>query len=211
MEAEEPPVPAGLNELTPALKDFIEIFEVNKDLLKVAAQTSEKLKPTPDLSKEIKKLSREDCEYFLTQVLEGKPNIDMVLRQKLSTFLPQTDKKLSRQARTLKELLDGMENLKQEESQREAAQAEKERIQELKKLAIRKEQVWKHIDDLINLAKAKYYNEAIDLLIQLKELSIYEGDESVFQKRLKNQVSIPYKRKSSLKQMLIEEFNSVID
>lgn len=77
----------------------------------------------------------------------------------------------------------------------------------MKKLAIRKEQVWKQIDELINLSKAKYYDEAVNLLVQLKELSVYEGEEPAFKKRLESQVFIPYKRKTSLIKILIFEFN----
>ena len=208
---EEPELPAGLNELTPALNDFIEIFDINKELVNSAAQMSEKFRSPEDLSQEIKKLSREDCDDFLTQVLEGKPNIDRILRKRLSMSLPILKKKSIKQVRTLQELLDGADKIKQEASQKEADKAEKKRIQELKNLAVRKEEVWKHIDQLINLSKAKYYDEAVNLLVQLKELSIYEGDEAVFQRRLESQVFIPYKRKTSLKQMLIYEFNIVID
>lgn len=207
MQIKEPILPNGLNELTPALNDFIEIFDVNKELVESAAQMSKKFSLSGDLSQEIKKLSREDCDYFLTQVLEGQPHIDMVLRKRLSASLPVMKKKIVQQIRTLQELLDGADKIKQGANQKEAEKVEKERIQGLKKLAVQKEQVWKHIDQLINLSKAKYYDEAVNLLVQLKDLSVYEGDEAVFQKRLESRVFIPYKRKKSLKQMLISEFN----
>ena len=215
-QTKEPELPAGLNELTPALNDFIEIFDINKDLVQSAARMSEKCIPSADVSQEIKKLSREDCEYFLTQVLEGKPHIEQVLRKRLSAslsshFSKEVKKKSAQQVRTLQELMDAADKIKQEVSQKEAEETEKERIKALKKLAVQKEQVWKHVDQLINLSKAKHYDEAVNLLVQLKELSVYEEKESVFQERLENQVFIPYKRKSSLKQLLIAEFNLEID
>lgn len=210
-QIKEPELPAGLNELTPALNDFIKIFDVNKDLVKFAARMSEKMTPSVDLSQEIKKLSREDCEYFLTQVLEGKPHIERVLKKRLSASLPAMKKKVFKHVRTLQELMDGADKVKKEANRKEVENAEKERIKGLKILAVQKEQVWKHVDQLINLSKAKSYNEAVKLLVQLRELSVYEANESAFHKRLLSQVFIPYKRKSSLKQLIISEFNLEVD
>jgi len=68
MDIEEPPVPAGLKELSPALKDFIEIFRLNKDLVKSAATMSAQALSPIDLIQEIKKLSRDDCDYFLQDI-----------------------------------------------------------------------------------------------------------------------------------------------
>jgi len=207
MQIQEPELPTGMNELTPALNDFIEIFNVNKDLVKSAALRSEKLTPAADLSQEIKKLSREDCNYFLMKLLDGQAHIDRLLRKRLSAILPLMKKKTLQPLRTLQEIVNGADKIKQEVNQKKHEETERERIQKLTELAVRKEQVWKHIDDLINLAKAKYYDEAVNLLVQLKELSIYEGNESAFYQRLERQVFIPYKRKTSLKKMLIYEFN----
>ncbi len=206
MGIKEPPVPAGLKELSPALKDFIEIFRLNQDLVKSAATMSAQISSPIDLNQEIKKLSRDDCEYFLQQVLEGKPNVDSVLRKRLSAFLPLSSKITKQPARTLNQLLNTAKDIKQQEKQKEAVQAEKKRIEELKKLSFRQEQVWIHVDNLIKQAKSKYYTEAVDLLIQLKDLAIFEGKEPAFQERLEKQVYLPYKRKTSFKEMLIKEF-----
>jgi hypothetical protein len=129
----------------------------------------------------------------------------------LSTNFSEEVKKSTKQVRTLKELMEGADKIKQKVSQKETDKAEKERIQALKSLAIRREEVWKHIDQLINLSKAKYYDEAVNLLVQLKELSVYEGSVAVFQKRLETQVFVPYKRKTSLKKMLAYEFDIAND
>lgn len=44
---EEPPVPSGLNELTPALKTFIDLFDISRDLVAVAAERSAPLYQAP--------------------------------------------------------------------------------------------------------------------------------------------------------------------
>jgi hypothetical protein len=106
-------------------------------------------------------------------------------------------------------LLNSAKDIKQQGKQKEAIQAEKKRIEELKKLSFRQEQVWLNIDNLIKQTKAKYYTEAVELLIQLKDLAIFEGKEPAFQDRFKKQVYLPYKRKTSFKQMLIIEFNFI--
>jgi len=174
---EEPSVPTGLKELSPALNDFIEIFRLNKDLVKSAAKMSVQVSPPIDLTQEIKKLSREDCDYFLEQILEGKPNIGSVLRKRLSAFLPVSSKIAKQAARTLNQLLDSANDIKLQEKQKEVIQAEKQRVEELKELSFRQEQVWQHIDNLIKQAKSKYYAEAVVLLTQLKNLAIFEGKE----------------------------------
>lgn len=44
----EPPIPHGLNQLSESLKIFVELFEVNQNLIKVGATNSSKITPIPD-------------------------------------------------------------------------------------------------------------------------------------------------------------------
>jgi len=70
----EPPVPAGLQELSGSLDALIEFLEINEDLVEVAAQASKPLAAGPsrkELSAWIRGLSEKDKnELLITAVVE---------------------------------------------------------------------------------------------------------------------------------------------
>jgi hypothetical protein len=78
-----------------------------------------------------------------------------------------------------------------------AAQAEARRIAELEVLARQGDTPWGEVDALIQRSQAKPYDEAVRLLLKLKELAVYQGQEAAFQARMA-EISDQYQRRYSL-------------
>ena len=69
-----------------------------------------------------------------------------------------------------------------ERQRREAAEAK--RVRELQELALREAQVWRDVYALIEEKKTRPYDEAVELLLKLRELAKYQDRLPAFQARL---------------------------
>jgi len=78
----EPPLPAGLQELTGSLEKFIDFFEIDPYLVKAATQASPTLKPSADesLLTALSLLPRVECEDYLRCLLQNEPQVNSALR-----------------------------------------------------------------------------------------------------------------------------------
>jgi hypothetical protein len=198
-DALEPPVPPGLGNLTPALDSFVELFDVDADLLQAAAEDSTQPAPTAsraDLRQAIAQLPLEEKDAFLLRLAQGEPHLALALNRRLGALrgAPQPD---TTQRRTVDELFNAAEALRERKRKEQAAQAEARRIRELEALAKHEAQTWEEVEALIQQSKAKAYKEAAQLLVKLRELAIYQGQEMVFQQRL-NRIYEQYSRRSAL-------------
>lgn len=86
-EALEPPIPPGLAALTPSLQAFVELFDVDKDLLEDAIKRSPALKPArlsqARLRQAIQGMTEEDKNAFLLRLLADEPRLSLSLYQHL--------------------------------------------------------------------------------------------------------------------------------
>jgi len=84
-EALEPPVPPGLVTLTPPLQAFVELFDVDADLLDNAAQRSPALKPArlsqAKMRLALQGMIAEDKDAFLLRLLADEPRLSLALHQ----------------------------------------------------------------------------------------------------------------------------------
>jgi len=201
----EPPVPPGLEKLSPALRTFVDFFEVDEFLIQVAAEGSRRSKAASegDLRRAIAELAPEERDAFLLRLAKGEPHLSVALNRRLGAFLdvPQRDDNAGR--RTVGELFAAAETLRERLRKESAARAEAKRIAELKALAQREDETWREVDALIQQSKARAYQEATRLLVKLRELAIYEGQEMVFQQQL-NRIYEQYTRRSALLRRLQE-------
>lgn len=86
-DAPEPPVPPGLKELTPPLQAFVELFDVDEDLLNIAAERSATLKPVvvdeTQVRRAIAELPAAEKDAFLLRLAADEPRLSLALRQHL--------------------------------------------------------------------------------------------------------------------------------
>jgi len=194
----EPPVPPGLRELSKPLRNFVELFDVDKHLLQVAVESSADREVISDdmVSQAIAKFSREECNEFLLRLAQGEPHLSIELNRRLHKLIGISQPQ-SQQQRTIRQLLETAEQEREREEKRLAEEAEAKRIQELEELARQEDQIWQDVNALIEKKQTKAYDEAVQILLKLQELAVYKEQEDVFQERL-NQIYEQYRRRPGL-------------
>ena len=200
----EPPLPPGLGQLSAAQKAFTEIFELDEHLLNVACASSGKL---TTISKQtwqqaISQLSASEREDFLLRLAKGEHNLSAKFQQKLSQLIPNSPAS-NQPRRRIQELLEAAAEEEKKAEKRRQQEAEAKRIEELQTLAKREAQVWQQVESLIQKAQSKSYDEAVKLLVKLRDLAEYQNRLPVFQERL-NRIYEQYSNRSGLKRRLQE-------
>jgi hypothetical protein len=201
----EPPVPPGLQTLTPALERFVELFDIDEDLVRVATEQSRELGgeiADGDLCRAIEQLSVEERNSFLLRLARGEPHLTLTLNRRLGTLNGGLQEDVT-ERRTTDELLARVEALRERRCREHAAEAETRRIAELMTLAERVDDAWHQADVLIQRSQAKAYEEAVQLLKDLRDLAEYQNRWPAFEGRLVK-LCDQYSRRRSLMRRLRE-------
>lgn len=198
----EPRVPPGIRSLSSALRDFVDLFEIDKHLTAVAAKASGEQGNVSehDLRQAIAQLSREEGEEYLLRLARGEPHLAIALNARLQQLssLPQS---IPTTQRTAKQLLEEAEREREEEKRQQAREAEQKRIQELEALARRESEAWQEVEVLLQKSNAKTYGQAVQLISKLREVAVHQKQEAVFQERL-NRIYERYRTRYSLLEKL---------
>jgi hypothetical protein len=198
-DALEPPVPAGLAELSASLNSLIEYLAIDQDLVQVAATTSAPLHVGPsrkELASWIRGLPEKDKDdLLLAAALDPSERCrNELLRRFQFQNVPSTAHSTA-QRRTAGELLAAARSRATERTRvltakraadaaRRMAKDEADRIEYLKQLAKRKDTVWKQVEGYVQKRQPKDYDRAAILLTDLRDLAIHQGSESEFQAAL---------------------------
>lgn len=183
-----PPVPSGLRDLSQPLSDFVELFELDPFLVQVAAESSPDHKEITKetLQNAVSKLPAAECRDFLLRLASGEPNLSHSLNLRLNEFikleLDSPSKK--REPLPVLTLLENAERAKEQENERQRALEEAKRIERLEALAGQVSHLWKKVDSLIARKQIKAYDEAVEILVELKEVAEYQGTQNAFQERI---------------------------
>jgi hypothetical protein len=194
----EPPVPAGLGNLLPELEAFLDLFEVDPYLLEMASQASEAIRatfaepgvPLPSglseavLRRAAEAMPRYEADAFLLRVAHGEPLADVALLRRLLELAALPVGSGAAPARTTAELLAGAAAARVRREGQRAQEVQAQRIAELEDLAAREEQAWAMVDRLVNQRAARAQDEAVDLLLKLREAASYKGRLPEFERRL---------------------------
>ncbi len=179
----EPPVPPGLQALSYALQNFLQVFDIDPFLVQAAAENSPDMRDAELISYRdlVSRLSRSEVDDFLIRLAEGDAGVRMSLRKRLNEFAPK-EKAQTLKARPLQKLLRRAEQLEKAEKERKAQEARRKHISEMKALAQREGQIWKQVDDLLENGRkiASVYDEATSLLEKLKQLADFQDTQDTF-------------------------------
>ena len=195
----EPPVPAGLNQLTAAQQTLAAFLRVDPDILAAAAETSEAQSrhssADPGLAARIKALPVKEKDAALLRLLSDKhPHARAELLRALRP--PTTDVPAQKEdRRTVEQLLRAAdhrssERARAEERRRAEERARREqkaaaaREQRLNDLALRGDSPWQEVNSLIAMKKPRDYDTAVDLLTDLQALSRRDGDPTAFARKV---------------------------
>jgi len=196
-EEEEPDVPNGLGELSGSLSSFADFLRIDNDLLHVAAERSLPLgMPLPnheEILNWVQTLSPGEKDGFLVRLVSEEGvylRTEMFRRflkekQKVVSFGPKPRK------RTVAELLSKAGEYREERKKAEVEKATKEKTRReaeeaarrnkyLDALARREPETWLKVNRLIATKQPSPYNEAIKLLVDLRDLATRKGKGGKF-------------------------------
>lgn len=174
----EPQVPKQLNELNDALQNFVEIFEIKKDYIKVAAENSplNTIENPIDLEIYIDQLSENEKVDFLNRILNEEPFLNLKLKTRLKEFVDVNDSlPIEKPRRTIFEIIQKAKEAKRERKYKENMEREEKHLQRMRILEGREVDIWIKVEQLIAEKNTKAYDEAVELLKELKDLSIFKN------------------------------------
>lgn len=184
--AKEPPVPAGLRELSPSLTELAEFLRIDQDLIAAAAEGSQESSfDTKALRKwVVSRPEREKDRWLLDAIDDPTAGLGSTLiaafRREQST--PAT------KPRTVSALLTRAQELRLEREAAEAKQAGKDRrraaaARKRKLIALSKqgEEAWTR---LVRLVEDRKYDDAVTLSVDLRDAASLLGQEDEFETRI---------------------------
>ena len=181
----EPAVPPGIRQLSPALKRFLDQFDVSPSLVAAAAEVSPELMEIPkaDFRPLVAQLSREECDGFLCRFAQGDTSAGMELKKCLLSLMPR---KPAAQAvrRSIGELLKRADAIDNARQRRQKEEARRKHTAEMEALAGREAETWQEVEDLVEMKQPKHYATAVQLLAKLKELSEFRDMKADYRQRL---------------------------
>jgi len=200
-DEEEPPVPANLGNLNASLESFADFMRLDKDLIQVAAENSIAEQKSVQNDQKLKiwigGLPNSEKDTIIFRLInDDDPHIGNEMLQRFRETLSIKDAKNNEKAsRTVMKLLQKAEAYTKEKDRQIAEQKAKEKARKEKEAAIAREkylnglagrenEIWKKVDTLILTKKPKDYDEAVRLLIDLKDLAKKNNTTSLFKSKL---------------------------
>ncbi len=208
----EPAVPPGLATLSAALQSFVEFLRLDEDLLSVAAEASkplERIEPSAaELTGWVTRLPAEEKDALLARLASGEHRLGMELARRFRGERDGSEDEMG--GRTAAELQDAARGHReqrarlaakhraQEQAQQEHAQAAV-RERHLVALARRQDQAWEQVYAAIGTRQPARYDEAVELLGDLRMVSERERRLEAFDRRL-----VALRQQHSKKQSLLQ-------
>ncbi|RPI77364.1 MAG: hypothetical protein EHM45_09415 [Desulfobacteraceae bacterium] len=184
----EPPVPPGFDRLSASLRSLVEFLRIDSDLLHVADRASaslkdEKLKPD-EVREWVAGLPAEERDDIVTRFIYNAD--DAFYTETLKRFHKERSGQLNRvlaTGRTVGEILRAVEVYTAERKRIEAKTRTKDKARREKNAAIAREKhldeitgceekLWTEVEKLIAAKQSKTYDQAVRLLMNLRDLGI---------------------------------------
>ena len=209
----EPPVPPNLADLNAPLQSFVDFMRIDPELIAAAAENCNSNPGRTDLEALkawIHNLPVGEKDEILFRLIEAhSPHLGAELRQRFlqdnsAAANSQKDKPL----RSARELLLRAETIAEERKRRAVEQKAKALAKEkqkeeiarkkyLESLAAREDSIWEKVSTLIDSKQPAKYDEAVSLLIDLRDLNTTTGKERIFDTKLQK-ICKKHHRKPSL-------------
>lgn len=200
-ESKEPPVPPNLGILDPPLQTFVNWLEIDSDLVTIAAQGNltqqDQQEPFADW---IKALSESEKEQILLKIVTAQSTIASQLQAQLRQKFAHDRQHLQHsgaERRSVAALMNLASTHRAERKSQERATAKAKRRQYLETLKSQKANLWEVIQDLIARKQVKPYEQAVQYLVDLRDLAALEGEVADFQSRIK-QMKADYSNRPGL-------------
>jgi len=214
----EPPVPAGLEELSGPLHALIEFLKIDEDLVEVAAQASKPLAAGPsrrELSAWIRGLpEKAKNELLITAAVDQDERWrnDLVRRFRRTNLQQASDVLTASERRKAGDLLAAGQTRAKERArllnEQRTAEAAKRRAEDLAnraryldQLGRRQAEIWKQVAVHVQTRQPKDYDRAVSLLIDLHDLAVSRGRTAGFQTALEKIRQVHAAKESFLRRL----------
>jgi hypothetical protein len=214
----EPPVPAGLEELSGPLHALIEFLKIDEDLVEVAAQASKPLAAGPsrrELSAWIRGLPEKDNNELLITAATDRGERwrnDLVRRFRRTNLQQASDVLAASERRKAGDLLAAARARAKErarllnkqravESAKRTAEDLANRARYLDQLGQRQSEIWKQVAAHVQTRQPKDYERAVSLLTDLHDLAVRRGQTAGFQTALRKIRQVHAAKESFLRRL----------
>lgn len=207
-EETEPPVPAGLGNLSAGLQAVVDFFEIDEDLIAVAAAASPAIDAPAGLAEWVAALAAEEKDELLTRTAAGEgAQVQALLLRRFraaggspAATPGRTAAELWEAAADLKDAqVKAMEQRRREEEARQAAAQAAARAKRLDQLATRTEAAWEKVAEWIETRRPSDYDLAVSLLRDLQALAERDGYADAFSQRF-GELRARHERKPTLQE-----------
>jgi hypothetical protein len=197
----EPPVPPNLAKLNAPLKTFVDFMRIDTDLVAIASENSifeDRQTDPKDLRTWIHNLPASEKDDILFRLLDTpSPHLGAELMHRFQQTVSTTaNSKIGNQLRRVEDLISRAETYAEERKRRAAEQKAKVRARKkkeralarekyLKSLAGQEDSIWRKVDELIDSKQPAKYDEAVELLVDLRDLNKKTGKDKTFKQKLK--------------------------
>jgi hypothetical protein len=217
----EPPVPAGLQELSGPLDALIEFLEIDEDLVDVAAQASNPLAAGPsrkELSAWIRGLPEKDKDELLMTLMTAvvkqgeRGRNDFIRRFRRGDLQQPSDVPFASERRKVANLLAAAHaRAKQRarlQNEQRIAEAAKRRVEDeanraryVDQIGRRQPEIWNQVAAHIHMRQPKGYDKAVSLLTDLHDLAVRRGQTVGFQTELEKIRQVHAAKESFLRRL----------
>jgi hypothetical protein len=193
-----PPIPEGLNDLTPAQTRLAEYLRVDEDILMAAANHSApKQPPVMSLPAWVVALPPDQKNDFIEAVMSGSDPAavnHMRRRYQLESAPPENESKggtltvgqVLLEARTIQKDREEQERAKRKrDAERRARQAAEEWERRINDLMRDELPAWKSVESIVGNKQAGEYARAVKQLADLKEVAVRRGALEDFARRVR--------------------------
>jgi hypothetical protein len=210
-EDTEPPVPAGLEDLSAPLQAIVDFLEIDKDLIAVAATASAKVQDSTGLAEWMSSIPAKDKDTLLGRVASGEgAQVQALLLRRFRTARGSGPKATARTAADLwqtagdrKAAREKAEKQRQREAAaRKTAATAAAYARHLDELAARNEAAWQEAITLIDAKRPRDYDLAVSLLRDLRALAERQGNTAAFREQF-----LELRRRHQRKPSLLDRFD----
>jgi len=205
-EDTEPPVPAGLGQLSASLQAVVDFLEIDEDLIAVAAASSPPVQEPEGMAGWIASLPAKEKDALLARVAAGEGGqVQALLLRRFRAAGGAPPAAPARTAAELWQAAGGRKAAREKAAEQRRREAEARRAaaqaaayaKHLDELATRTEAAWEKAAELIETKRPRDYDLATSLLRDLQALAGRQEDSAAFRKRF-GELRARHQRKPSL-------------
>ncbi len=209
-EISVPAVPSGLGTLTAAQQALAELVRVPQELLVAAARHSSAAVPSTedDIPAWVKLLSPEHRDEYLVRLAHNEPGLSRLLVKKLRDLgqdktraTPPTDERI-----TYATLLTESKGVKAQLESEKHEQEQAARQRHLQEIHDHQDAYWQQVDQSAVRGSGTGYDEAVRILVELREVANQFKETQKFQSRFHTWVQPHLRRPALIKRLQERKF-----